>query len=127
MPFGPMKTKAQKQAGMKVVMDEWKSGKLHSGSTNGPVVKSQKQAIAIGLSETGQSKPKTPKTKKPPSKMATTRPKSAAPGAYFAHRAPGQARPGAPVPPKPGPSTGMRVSPFKGMASRPGAHRVGSK
>lgn len=30
-------------------MDQWKSGTLHSGSKNGPVVKSQKQALAIAL------------------------------------------------------------------------------
>lgn len=56
MPLGPMKTKAQKRAGMKTVMDEWKAGTLHSGSKTGPVVKSQKQAVAIGLSQTGQSR-----------------------------------------------------------------------
>lgn len=33
------------------VMKEFKGGKLHSGSSNGPVVKDRKQAIAIGLSE----------------------------------------------------------------------------
>jgi len=33
------------------VMHEWGVGKLHSGSKKGPVVKSQKQAVAIGLSE----------------------------------------------------------------------------
>jgi len=33
------------------VMHKWKSGKLHSGSKSGPVVKSQKQAVAIMLSE----------------------------------------------------------------------------
>jgi hypothetical protein len=32
-------------------MKEYKEGKLHSGSKKGPVVKSKKQAIAIGLSE----------------------------------------------------------------------------
>lgn len=36
---------------VKVVMDEWKSGDLHSGSKTGPIVKNQKQAIAIALSE----------------------------------------------------------------------------
>ncbi len=45
----------QHNPGMKVTMDEWKSGKLHSGSKKGPVVKSQKQAVAIGLSEAGKS------------------------------------------------------------------------
>jgi hypothetical protein len=33
------------------VMHEWKHGTLHSGSSKGPVVTNQKQAIAIGLSE----------------------------------------------------------------------------
>lgn len=32
-------------------MREFKTGKLHSGSKQGPVVKDRKQAIAIGLSE----------------------------------------------------------------------------
>lgn len=33
------------------VMHKWKSGELHSGSKKGPRVKSQKQAVAIMLSE----------------------------------------------------------------------------
>lgn len=33
------------------VMDKWKAGALHSGSKSGPGVKSQKQAVAIMLSE----------------------------------------------------------------------------
>ena len=33
------------------VMHKWKTGKLHSGSKTGPEVKSQKQAVAIMLSE----------------------------------------------------------------------------
>ena len=37
--------------GIKGTMSEWAKGKLHSGSKHGPVVKSQKQAVAIGLSE----------------------------------------------------------------------------
>jgi hypothetical protein len=39
------KTKVQK------TMREWKAGTLHSGSKKGPVVKNQKQAIAIALSQ----------------------------------------------------------------------------
>lgn len=33
------------------VMHKWKTGKLHSGGPDGPPVKSQKQAVAIMLSE----------------------------------------------------------------------------
>jgi len=33
------------------VMPKWKAGTLHSGSKKGPVVKNQKQAVAIMLSE----------------------------------------------------------------------------
>lgn len=36
---------------VKKVMHEFKEGELHSGSKKGPVVKSRKQAIAIGMSE----------------------------------------------------------------------------
>ena len=39
-------------------MDEWKAGTLHSGSKKGPVVKSQKQAVAIALNQSGQSRRK---------------------------------------------------------------------
>ena len=36
---------------VKKVMEEYKSGALHSGSKKGPVVKNRKQAIAIALAE----------------------------------------------------------------------------
>lgn len=42
---------------MKGIMAEWKHGELHSGSKSGPVVRSQKQAVAIGLSEQRQQHP----------------------------------------------------------------------
>lgn len=32
-------------------MHEWGKGQLHSGAKTGPVVKSQKQAVAIALSQ----------------------------------------------------------------------------
>jgi len=41
---------------MDVVMNEFKRGTLHSGS--GEIVKDRKQAIAIGMSESGKSKKK---------------------------------------------------------------------
>lgn len=45
--------KYSKKAEKKIskVMHEYGEGKLHSGSKKGPVVKSPKQAIAIGISE----------------------------------------------------------------------------
>lgn len=51
-----MKTKAQKK--ISKVMTEFGKGKLHSGSKKGPEVTSQKQAIAIALSEAGKAKPR---------------------------------------------------------------------
>lgn len=50
--------KEKKTAGkakVKKVMEEYKAGQLHSGSKKGPKVKSRKQAIAIAMSESGQS------------------------------------------------------------------------
>jgi hypothetical protein len=54
----PDASSEDKEARMKDEMDKYKKGKLHSGSKKGRVVKSRKQAIAIGLSESGQSKKK---------------------------------------------------------------------
>ena len=64
MPRQKPKTKAGKQAKVKKVMDEWEAGTLHSGSEKGPVVTSQKQAGAIAMSESGQSKKKKAKRRK---------------------------------------------------------------
>lgn len=49
MAKGGMSPKQQAKVGK--VMGEYKAGELHSGSKDGPMVKSRKQAIAIGLSE----------------------------------------------------------------------------
>jgi len=50
------KTKAAKKVAK--VMREYGKGELHSGSKKGPVVKSQKQAVAIALSEARVAKKK---------------------------------------------------------------------
>jgi ribosomal protein L21E len=49
-----MKAAAAKK--MSKVMREYKAGTLNSGSKTGPVVKSRKQALAIGLSQAGKKK-----------------------------------------------------------------------
>ncbi len=49
-------TKADKK--ISKVMREYGAGKLHSGSKKGPVVKSEKQAMSIALSEAGKSRKK---------------------------------------------------------------------
>ena len=51
-----MKKMSKAQAKVGKVMGEYKAGKLHSGSKKGPVVKSQKQALAIAMSEAGTAK-----------------------------------------------------------------------
>jgi hypothetical protein len=57
MPIlGRSASKSAKKQRMHEEMTKFKEGRLHSGSKTGPVVGSRKQAIAIGLSESGQSK-----------------------------------------------------------------------
>lgn len=56
--------KKAKNKRMKDEMDKFKEGKLHSGSKKGPLVENPKQAIAISLSESGQSKKKSKKKRK---------------------------------------------------------------
>jgi len=53
-----MKKKAKPKDKVAKTMHEFKAGKLHSGSKEGPKVKSRKQAIAIGLSEERKAKKK---------------------------------------------------------------------
>jgi uncharacterized membrane protein len=59
------KKKAKKEhSKVEKVMHEWKEGKLHSGSKKGPKVKSQKQAVAIALSEARKAGEKVKRPKK---------------------------------------------------------------
>jgi Family of unknown function (DUF6496) len=51
----PIKGKSKKEI-MKTEMHKFKEGTLHSGSKKGPTVKNRKQAIAIAMSESGQSR-----------------------------------------------------------------------
>jgi hypothetical protein len=50
--------KKAKRKRMQKEMHKYKMGTMHSGSKHGPMVKSREQAIAIGLSESGQSRKK---------------------------------------------------------------------
>jgi len=50
------RTKRGKQEKVHQVMHEFKHGQLHSGSKSGPKVKSRKQAIAIAMNQSGQSR-----------------------------------------------------------------------
>jgi len=52
-----MDMKDKMQAKVRKVMKEYKAGGLHSGK-GGPVVKSQKQAVAIAMSEAQRMKKK---------------------------------------------------------------------
>ncbi|MDI1227484.1 MAG: DUF6496 domain-containing protein [bacterium] len=65
MPATKPKTKSGKKRKVKKVMEEFKDGSLKSGKDGkGGKVKSRKQAIAIALSESGQSRRKKPAKKK---------------------------------------------------------------
>ncbi len=65
MPATKPKTKTGKQRKVKKVMEEYKEGRLKSGKGGkGGKVTSRKQAIAIALSESGQSRKKKTAKKK---------------------------------------------------------------
>lgn len=49
-------TKAGKQAKVGKIMHEFKHGALHSGSKQGPKVKSRRQAVAIAMKQSGLSR-----------------------------------------------------------------------
>jgi hypothetical protein len=50
--------KSKTSSKVKKVMKEYSKGELHSGSKKGPVVTSQKQAVAIGYSEARKARKK---------------------------------------------------------------------
>lgn len=64
MPTRKPKTKAAKKAAMRQTLGEYKRGELHSGAKDGPKVKSRKQAVAIALNESGQSRKKKARNKR---------------------------------------------------------------
>ena len=53
-----MKKPSKAQAKTTKVMKEFAAGELHSGSKTGPKVTSQKQAVAIAMSEAKKAKKK---------------------------------------------------------------------
>jgi len=54
--LGRKASKGAKRTRMHAEMSKFKHGSLHSGSQRGPKVKSREQAVAIALSESGQSR-----------------------------------------------------------------------
>lgn len=54
--LAPNASKEAKQERIHEEMSKFKRGTLHSGSKKGPIVGSRKQAIAIALSEAGESR-----------------------------------------------------------------------
>jgi len=59
MPYAKRSdSKKKKRAVMKERMHAFKEGKMHAGSKTGPLVTDLKQAIAIGLFQSGQFKKK---------------------------------------------------------------------
>jgi len=67
---------ARKEMKIADVMEEFKKGKLHSGSKKGPLVKNPKQAIAIAFSETRRDVKKRKKRVKNGSSTRNTKAKS---------------------------------------------------
>lgn len=57
------KTQGVGKSKIRTVMREYKHGELHSGSEQGPRVKSRKQAVAIALNQARKSGAHIPKKK----------------------------------------------------------------
>lgn len=130
MPEKTPRTKAEKQNAVHEVMSEFKGGKLHSGSKEGPKVKNPKQAVAIALSESGQSKPSEPYAKH------ESREQEVMGAGYKEHEAAESKsyKPGGTAFSMPrasgahgfGHSGGQRQGHHR-MSGHPGAHRIGKK
>lgn len=61
-----MKKRTKSQSKIAKVMREYKAGELHSGGREGPIVKSERQARAIAMSEAGVKKKSGGKKKRKP-------------------------------------------------------------
>lgn len=61
-----MRKRTKSQSKIAKVMREYKTGELHSGSKEGPIVKSEKQARAIAMSEAGMNRRPSGKKKRKP-------------------------------------------------------------
>ncbi len=57
-------SKKAKDEAMAEEMHKFSAGELHSGSSSGPVVTNRKQAVAIAMSVSGQSRKKRSRAKK---------------------------------------------------------------
>lgn len=151
MPARPPRTKPEKAAAVNQTMHEFKEGDLHSGSKQGPKVKNRKQAVAIALSQAGESKydrdahfkgnpgfPSDPEAKSPPETHAAheSREKEVMGAGYQEHeKAENKSyKPGGTafkMPHAPGAHgfghTGGQKQGHLRMSGHSGAHRIGKK
>lgn len=108
--------------GIKGTMEEYKAGKLHSGSKHGPEVKSRSQAIAIGLNEERKEGHKVA-----PKKHKSAAPSNpAAPAPVTAPTIPSWHATGSAKSHGFGHGVHVRKGPLR-MSGHSGAHRIGSR